>query len=197
MQFEFQTKTARAWLIDSGRLIDIGKNPLKKLPQEIRSLAPCAFLCKIEQVIHPLFELQFVNLIRNSYYEQSISTTCLHSNNVFFSFRLSRRSVRMRSKHWPSHWQVKYLTIAFVKPMNVGKCHWIPFLPFIDLIIFELICYYVAFVLCHDHTNIWNIWMQSNVLHWNLHDESIHVGFLWWNSKSNTVQIRCECVFCF
>lgn len=42
---------AHAQLIDTGEIIDIGENQLRKLSEDIRSLPPCAFLCKIEQVI--------------------------------------------------------------------------------------------------------------------------------------------------
>lgn len=48
----FQTNSLRIRLIDSGELIDMEENQLKKLPEDIKLLPACAFLCKIDKVLN-------------------------------------------------------------------------------------------------------------------------------------------------
>lgn len=48
----FQANLLRIRLIDSGEIIDMEENRLKKLPHDIKSLPACAFLCKIDKVLN-------------------------------------------------------------------------------------------------------------------------------------------------
>lgn len=47
----FQKNAVRICLIDTGEIIDAGDFGFKKLPDDIKSIPACAFLCKIERVL--------------------------------------------------------------------------------------------------------------------------------------------------